>query len=113
MGMILERWYDKVYPNKNQVVAMIDYVHVEQGIIFNQKNIHKTTHHLTLYETEMTSASQHFELESIHDISYRSFSSDHGFLYLHTHQGVFAYKIETEPSHFINLFHDLKVKHES
>lgn len=98
--------------NPKKIVTAISYYHIEQDIVSNRKSRHKTIHQLTLFETEITSQDLHLKLESIYDISYRSFSNDDGLLYLHTNQGVVPFKIETDPDDFIKHFHKMKHDHQ-
>jgi len=65
------------------------------------------------FEIEMTiegirTAEKSFELQHVHDVSYKPFSFGAGMLYLHTNQGVFSFKVQDNPDVFIEGFRSLK-----
>lgn len=44
-----------------------------------------------------------FTWKQLHDISYKPFSSGEGFVYLHTHQGMFSYRVKENPTPFLRF----------
>lgn len=88
--------------SQQHIIARIPYFLVDQKIVFNEKVTNKTIHYIDLYNHHIKTAHDVFDLENIRDISYRPLSKNDGFLYLHTHQGTFPYKIEVNPKSFIN-----------
>lgn len=58
----------------------------------------------------ITSAQHQFALQHVYDVSHKPFSFGGGFLYLHTNQGVFTFKIEENPAPFIHTFKLLKAE---
>jgi len=105
----LKRWYATLRRHPDNIISVISYFHIERNIVYNEKVQNKTIHELTLLETEITSADYYFELDSVYDMSYRPISNAFGLLYLHTNQGMFTFKVETNPKPFIDQFHQLKL----
>lgn len=94
--------------NKEQH-AMIVYTEVERKIDFYYKLQKIATHHeLTITSENVTTARTKFTLNQVLDVSYKSFSSEAGILYLHTHQGVFPFNIHSNPQTFIDTFRSFK-----
>lgn len=88
--------------------ASITYIDTERSIEAGEMKIVHTEHALRLYEDTVSTAAAHFHLENVWDMSYRSFSDEANMLYLHTHRGVVAYKVYTDPGHFVTTFKKLK-----
>ena len=87
------------------------YIEIERQIdfYFQMQKIEKQL------EIEMTiegirTAEKSFELQHVHDISYKPFSFGAGMLYLHTNQGVFSFKVHENPETFIEGFRNLKTQ---
>ena len=85
------------------------YIEIERQIdfYFQMQQIEKQL------EIEMTiegirTAEKSFELQHVHDISYKPFSFGAGMLYLHTNQGVFSFNVQENPEIFIEGFRSLK-----
>lgn len=91
----------------NKIMA-ISYFYIEQVIEFNGKVEKKTEHQIILYKDTVITASHQFKLENVLDISYKLFSNNDSLLYLHTNQGVFTYKVSTDPKDFKNEFKKIK-----
>lgn len=88
---------------------MIVYTEVERKIDFYYKLQKIATHHeLTITSENVTTARTKFTLNQVLDVSYKSFSSEAGILYLHTHQGVFPFNIHSNPQTFIDTFRSFK-----
>lgn len=86
------------------------YVKVIRKIDKNQQLYIQTIEYIHLFENRIETEIQTFSLNNVFDMSFKSFSSNNGFLYLHTHQGVFTYSVESNPSELITLFKNLKSK---
>lgn len=84
------------------------YVTVSRKIDNNQQLYIRTLAHLHLYDDRIVTENQSFPLSNVFDISFKSFSSNNGFLYLHTNQGVFAYSVESNPGLLIQIFKNIK-----
>lgn len=65
----------------------------------------KTLH---LYKDKIITDTNQFYLNHVWDISYKTVSSEYGFLYLHTHQGVVPFQVPTNPQSFIHAFKQLR-----
>lgn len=90
------------------IVSTIEYTIVEYFIEnFKQKRI-QIVHDLSLSINTVKSNTHLFQLEHVLDISYKSFSTSGGHLYLHTNQGVFAFVIKKDPNDFIQAYKRLK-----
>ncbi|WP_240793429.1 hypothetical protein [Psychrobacillus vulpis] len=89
----------------------IIYIEIERQIDFYYQMQQIEKHfELLLNMDGIMSARHQFELGHVHDISHKPFSFGGGILYLHTNQGVFSYKIQDNPSLFIDAFKTLKEK---
>ncbi|MCA1032461.1 hypothetical protein LCL95_15605 [Bacillus timonensis] len=88
------------------------YIQIERKIDGLQQNIHQTIHYLYLFENEVHTSSQKFNLKDIFDMSFKSINLDTGFLYLHTHQGIFSFQVEDHPLHFMDEYKKLQKKKE-
>ncbi|HHW37017.1 MAG TPA: hypothetical protein GXX18_07250 [Bacillales bacterium] len=84
------------------------YVRVIRRIDNNQQLYIQTLAYIHLYKDRIETEAQTFSLKNVFDMSFKSFSSNNGFLYLHTHQGVFTYIVESNPSKFIKVFKNIK-----
>ena len=90
----------------------IVYIEIERKIDFYfQMQQVEMKYELLLNGSGIHSARDQFELQHIHDISFKPFSFGGGILYLHTNQGVFPYKIPENPASFIEAFQSLKEKY--
>lgn len=91
-----------------EIIAKIPYVIVNRRIEDNTQFHKEEEHKITLsYERVITSFDS-FLLEEVLDISYRFFSAEMGFLYLHTTKGMYSYTVKTSPEHFIEQFKQMK-----
>lgn len=87
----------------------IIYIEIEREIDFHfQMQQIEIQLELQLSIEGIKSARHQFELRHVHDISHKPFSFGWGILYLHTNQGVFSYKIQDNPTSFINAYKSLK-----
>ena len=87
----------------------IIYIEVERTIDFYFQ-MQQTEKELELVMTteSIRSANHSFLLQHVHDMSFKPFSFGGGFLYLHTNQGVFTYKINVNPTFFVDVYKNLK-----
>lgn len=92
----------------SNVLSSLTYVNTERLIEAGELKIVHTEHALHLYEDTVIDSATQFHLNNVWDVSYRSFSDEANLLYLHTHRGVVAYKVYTDPGHFVTMFKKLK-----
>lgn len=90
------------------LVAVHPYYEVSRKIENNAQEIKETEHNLLLYTESIECSSKTFWLENVFDISYKTLNSSKGFLYLHTHQGVFSFYVKQNPSEFIHEYKRLQ-----
>ncbi|WP_438318188.1 hypothetical protein [Sporosarcina sp. FA9] len=90
------------------VIHSVTYRSVERTIDWFVQKQHQTIHHIYLYSDTITTTNNTFQLDHVHDISYRPFSSGTGLFYLHTNQGVFTYDIDMNPKEFIREYKKLR-----
>lgn len=91
-----------------KIICSQVYIRVKREITSNQQHYIKTEEYLHLFEDRIHANNKHYLLKDIFDISFKSFSSNHGFLYLHTNQGVFSFLVQENPQPFIKWFKVLK-----
>jgi hypothetical protein len=91
-----------------RIIASHPFITVSRKIDWNQQQYIEQELFLHLFEDHILSPSEKFLLDEVWDMSYRNSSCEFGFLYLHTNRGVFSFQVKSEPSHFINLYRDLK-----
>ncbi|OZT12071.1 hypothetical protein CHN50_14360 [Priestia aryabhattai] len=89
-------------------ISSIMYSYVVRKVDRFQQHYIKKEYELQLCTNQVKCNARSFTLEQVLDISYKPFSSEKGLLYLHTHQGVFKYEIQADPSAFINEYKRLK-----
>ncbi|MCR2823598.1 hypothetical protein [Lederbergia panacisoli] len=85
----------------DEIIASITYIKVKRTIEFNQQKYTKTEHSIDLYKNKISTSNHQFKNENVFDVTYKGFSDNFGFLYLHTNQGVFAFEVNTDPYHFV------------
>jgi hypothetical protein len=84
------------------------YLTVHRKIEDNEQKYEENKELIKIYEDRLTTASEHFHLKDILDISFRNFSDAKGFLYLHTTRGLYSYVTDNEPKQLIGIFKELK-----
>lgn len=57
---------------------------------------------LKLYDDEVMAPNERFKMVEVHDVSYKGFSDNYGFLYLHTIKGVRAYMVKEHPAYWMD-----------
>jgi hypothetical protein len=97
-----------VIESNSQIVSTITYNTVERIMGWYDQKTKRTVHNIHLYADTISTANNTFKLEHVHDMSYKPFSSGAGFFYLHTTQGVFTYEVDTDPTHFIRTYKNLR-----
>lgn len=78
-----------------EVRRHIDFYFVQQSVE-SEKFLHGT-------DEGIRCAVRQFSWKQLHDISYKPFSSGEGLLYLHTHQGMFSYRVKDNPTTFLRF----------
>ncbi|MGN7401578.1 hypothetical protein ACTHO0_17145 [Cytobacillus praedii] len=91
-----------------KIIAALPYMVVSRSIDWNKQHFIEREEKLILAEDKITSHINEFFLEEIWDISFRASSSEYGFFYLHTNQGLFSYRVKAEPSEFMNKYQEIK-----
>lgn len=91
-----------------EIICSQAYIRVNREITNNQQHYVQIEEHLYLYGDMIKADNKNFLLQDIFDISYKSFSFNQGFLYLHTTQGVFSFSVQSNPAPFIASFKNLK-----
>ncbi|CAM3960636.1 hypothetical protein [Mesobacillus zeae] len=84
------------------------YIIVKRTIKDNRQLTIETRETLKLYHDRIISASNHFYLDDILDMSYKPFSGNKGLLYFHTIRGVYSFHIPSKPCKFIGQYQYLK-----
>lgn len=91
-----------------EIIATQPYIKITREIEFNQQCYKEEERKLLLYENVVVSSSHTFTLPDVLDISFKKVSTNDGFLYLHTTEGIFPYYTKEDPSIFIKEFKKLK-----
>ncbi|WP_404332751.1 hypothetical protein [Mesobacillus maritimus] len=84
------------------------YIKIQRKIMDNAQHLIETEEYLTLYYDSVESESDYFRLCDILDISFKSITTNSGFLYLHTTRGVFPFHTKSNPQNFIHTYKNLK-----
>ncbi|WP_421384954.1 hypothetical protein ACOJQI_09340 [Bacillus salacetis] len=84
------------------------YYIVTRKIEHNVQSADETEHELQLFEESITCSTKSFLMENVFDVSYKPLNQEKGFLYLHTHQGVFSFYVKEDPGLFIQAYKGLK-----
>ncbi len=90
------------------VLSTLTYIVVERKVHWYDQRSHQSIHSIDLFNNMLTTTKDSFQLEHIHDISYRPFTNGNGLFYLHTNQGVFTYTINADPTEFIDIYRNIK-----
>ncbi|WP_017755274.1 hypothetical protein [Calidifontibacillus oryziterrae] len=91
-----------------KIIHSQPYKTVNRRIEGDQQLFTQMNDQLDLYNDRISTKDKHFLLKDIFDISFKSFSSNEGLLYLHTNQGVYSFSVKENPSSFITSFKSLK-----
>lgn len=92
----------------NQAIASLTYIVVERMVGWYDQTTSRTIHAIHLYADNISTAKSKFNLEHVHDLSYKPFSGGTGFFYLHTSQGVFTFEVDCDPTDFISAYKKLR-----
>ncbi|MGM0875315.1 MAG: hypothetical protein ACQEWV_11030 [Bacillota bacterium] len=87
-----------------EILANLPYIKVIRFIEDNTQYQKEEEHKITLSSERVCTSFDSFLLDEVLDISYRFFSKDMGFLYLHTTKGMYSYTVKTSPKSFIDQF---------
>jgi hypothetical protein len=91
-----------------KMIASHPYYVVTRKIEHNIQSADETEHELQLFEESIDCSSKTFMMRDVFDVSYKSLNQAKGFLYLHTHQGVFSFYVKQDPEQFIQAYKKLK-----
>lgn len=89
------------------IIASHSYYEISRKIEDNRQLTEETEHSLTLFPESIECARKTFRLGNVFDISYKTLNSSKGFLYLHTHQGIFSFYVKQDPYDFIRKYKKL------
>jgi hypothetical protein len=87
-----------------EILANLPYIKVIRIIEDNKQYQKEEEHKITLSSEQVCTSFDSFLLDEVLDISYRFFSKELGFLYLHTTKGMYSYTVKTSPQPFIDQF---------
>ncbi|MBH5317630.1 hypothetical protein I6N90_07420 [Paenibacillus sp. GSMTC-2017] len=88
-------------------IAVQPYYKVERKLNGLEMKTIRDDRIMYLYANKIVTAHREFEIEDVHDLSFRQMGGDEGILYLHTKQGVFSYTLQGDTTAFIQSFRDL------
>jgi hypothetical protein len=91
-----------------EILANLPYIIITRSIENNIQFQREEEHAITLSSQRVCTSFDSFLLDEVLDISYRFFSKEMGFLYLHTTKGMHAYAVKTSPQSFIEIFKSIK-----
>ena len=94
--------------SSKQIVSTITYSTVERIMGWYDQKTNRIDHHIHLYEETISTTKNTFKLEHVYDMTFKPFSNGSGFFYLHTSQGVFTFKVDSEPRDFMREYHKLR-----
>jgi hypothetical protein len=84
------------------------YIKISRKIKNNVQHCVEYEEKLVLSQDKITSACDQFHLSDILDMSYKPFSGNSGFLYLHTNRGLYSFHTRTHPRKFILTYQQLR-----
>lgn len=90
------------------IIYSQQFIITTRSIDLGQQHYTDTEQFIDLYEDKIITPLKKFLLYQVFDVSYKSLSDESGFLYLHTNQGVFPFKVNSSPHRFIEEYHKLK-----
>ncbi|MNV86723.1 hypothetical protein D3C71_1807760 [compost metagenome] len=93
-------------------IAELPYYKVEREVNGIEQKTIIQDRLMQLYDDRLVTRHREFPIHEVHDISYRIMGGEHGFLYLHTLQGVYSYTVKCDPEAFIEAFRSL-TQHQS
>jgi hypothetical protein len=84
------------------------YLIVTRKISNNEQIFEEDVKFIKIFEDKLTTATEHFKLCDILDMSYKNFSGENGFLYLHTTSGVYTYMTSNQPDMLMKIYRELR-----
>ncbi|MGM9920022.1 MAG: hypothetical protein ACI33O_02160 [Bhargavaea sp.] len=87
---------------------MIRYIRTERSIRRLEQRTEDVEFELILTRDAVISSDRDFPLSKVWDMSARPAASRCWFLYLHTDEGVFAFRTEESPDGFIGRYKEMK-----
>lgn len=91
-----------------EIITSQAYVKVRREIDWVKQSYTEITEQINLYENKVVTAADQFLIQDVYDMSYKSLSSQYGFLYLHTKRGVFSFTVKNDPRMFITEYKKLR-----
>jgi len=91
-----------------QAIAVQPYVMVERAVKHQAQTTTVKNYELHLFETKITSFQREFSIRHVYDMSFKIISGQEGFLYLHTNEGVYSYRVMDNPEKFITAYRNLR-----
>ncbi|WP_052737879.1 hypothetical protein [Bacillus sp. SA1-12] len=91
-----------------EFLANLPYSKVTRIIEENRQFHKEVEHELVLTTEQICTTFDTFLLKEVLDVSFRYFSENIGFLYLHTTKGMYSYTVKTSPENFIKQFKEIK-----
>lgn len=91
-----------------QEVAVLRYIRTERSIRRLQQRTEEVECRLTLTEDAVLTSDRDFPLSKVWDMSARAAAPQSWFLYLHTDEGVFAFRTEEPPDDFVGKYKEMK-----
>lgn len=86
------------------------YYRVDRTVKENSQLFKKKKEFIKMYVDRIITASEQFDIDDVHDISYKNISGEKGFLYLHTSSGMYSYVTESKPNQFMKIYKELKTR---
>ncbi|MHA7967680.1 hypothetical protein ACX93W_26560 [Paenibacillus sp. CAU 1782] len=85
-------------------IANQPYIHLERKITNNEQVTLTTHHQIIIYPSRIVTHHHVFQMNEVHDMSYRQFGEKGGILYLHTNRGVYPFHVESAPISLIKAY---------
>ncbi|WP_053363091.1 hypothetical protein [Bacillus sp. FJAT-27251] len=95
---------------KHRMPISHPYIKISRNIKNNIQHCREFEEELVLSGKKITTASDHFHLDEILDMSYKPFSGNSGFLYLHTNRGLYSFHTRMHPHKFMQAYRQSKAE---
>lgn len=99
-----------IWRGKVNELANHPFIKVTRVIKDNKFYQIETEHKIVLNAEVICTSTESFLIEEVLDMSYRFFSGEFGFLYLHTTRGMYSYIIRKNPKLFIEEYKRILLK---
>ncbi|RSD25426.1 hypothetical protein [Mesobacillus subterraneus] len=86
------------------------YLRVKRKIEDNEQVYEEYEEEIQVYADRITTASDHFDIKDVLDITFKTMSGDRGFLYLHTTRGVYSYFTNANPEQLMEIYQKIKAQ---